>query len=369
MNRKNAKLRAVDFFCGGGGMSLGMGGAGIEIVAGIDNDPGCRETYKANHPDSRFIQADITELPIEELGEQTGISKDDDNLIFIGCSPCQHWSIITGHGDSERKKASRNSRNLLRDFHRFVDHYRPGFVVIENVRGIERNSADSGLAELRSFFDDNGYRHQSGALSVNDFGVPQTRRRFILVASRVLGSSISLPQKTGDDRPTVANAIGGKNSRRPIKAGECDPNDDLHKSPALSDTNIERLKLTKEGCDRASWHHRDDLQINAYRDRSIDFFRENYGRMAWDKPAPTITTRFTSISCGRFAHPKEHRAISLREGALLQTFPETYRFMTSSFVKTARIIGNAVPPKFAQAIGASILQQWRTYSTKRRARA
>ena len=141
MSNKNnaASLKAVDFFCGGGGMSLGMRKAGIEIVAAVDNDPMCRKTYTANHPDTLFIDADITSFDAKNLGKECGIRRSDDEMIFIGCSPCQYWSVITGRSGSTRKRTAHGSRNLLYDFLRFVDYYRPGFVVVENVRGIERH--------------------------------------------------------------------------------------------------------------------------------------------------------------------------------------------------------------------------------------
>lgn len=346
-------------------MSLGMRNAGIEIIAGIDNDPDCRETYEANHKGSSFISADVTDLPVTNLGAETGIRCNDDKLIFIGCSPCQYWSIITGRDHSGRKKSSRVSRSLLKDFQRFVEHYRPGFVVIENVRGVERNPDQSGLANLLYFFDENGYRTASGILSVNDFGVPQTRRRFILVASRVV-RPISLPEPKGK-RPCVWDAIGERKGLPPIKAGEPDLLDNLHRSPGLSEKNIKRLRKTPGGSGRRYWHNNADLQIPAYHGRSVEYFRDNYGRMSWDKPAPTITTKFFAIGCGKFGHPEQDRTISLREGAMLQTFPKSYQFRTTGFVKTARLIGNAVPPKFARAIGQSIVEQWQRSSTKRRA--
>lgn len=365
-NRNGRTLKAVDFFCGGGGMSLGMRHAGIQVVAGIDNDPACRETYEANHSGSRFIEADITRCDVERLGRKCGIRRNDDRLVFIGCSPCQYWSIITGQKGSERKKTAHGSRNLLCDFRRFVEHYRPGFVVVENVRGIKIHRQASGLDDLLNFFVCTGYKFRYDVLSTNRFGVPQTRRRFILVASRVLGE-ISLP-KPGKNTPTVRDRIGNKKRFPAIKAGECDSLDCLHKSQALSDTNLQRLKLTPEGGLREHWHRRNDLQIDAYRGKPAEFFRENYGRMAWNKPAPTITTRFYSIGCGRFGHPEENRAISLREGAALQTFPKNYHFATTDFATTGRLIGNAVPPAFARRIGASLVKQWRTSSAKRSAR-
>lgn len=349
-------LKAIDFFCGGGGMSLGMQKAGINVIAGIDNDLKCRETYEANHPHSKFIEVDITQFGVEELACRTDIAKDDDSLVFIGCSPCQYWSIITGHRDSERKQSAYGSRNLLGDFLQFVQYYRPGFIVIENVRGIDKYPDESGLAELCAFLDTANYCYKKGVLLTNHYGVPQSRKRFILMATRVLDSiTFPNPQTT---RPTVFDCIGGKNRLAEINAGECNGEDKLHRCAGLSETNIKRLMLTPEGGLRSHWQHRDDLQINAYRNKPASLFPRNYGRMAWNKPAPTITTYFHSISSGRFGHPEETRAISLREGALLQTFPMSYQFKTLGLSDTARVIGNAVPPKFAQSIGEAIVQQW-----------
>ena len=348
-------LRAADFFCGGGGMSCGLKRAGISIVAALDNDPQCQETYEANHPGVKFLSEDVKKLPVKEFGEMTGIGRNDDGMIFVGCSPCQYWSVITGKAkmESERKQKSRESRNLLRDFLSFVKFYHPGFVVVENVRGIERTPEESGLSCLLDFFDANGYGVSKAVLACADFGVPQTRRRFVLVASRVL-PDIGLP-KPGRKRPTVRDVIGALPK---IKAGETDPKDALHRAPSLSEANIARLRMTREGGTRDSWMH-SDLQIDAYRNKPLQFFRDNYGRMWWDAPAPTITTKFFALGSGRFGHPEQNRALSLREGALLQTFPKSYKFKTNVFAPTARIIGNAVPPEFARRLGASIVAQVR----------
>ena len=246
------------------------------------------------------------------------------------------------------------SENILRDFLRFVEFHRPGFVVVENVLGIGRAPEESGLSALLEFFDANGYNAQKSVLACADFGVPQTRRRFVLVASRVV-PGIHLPEP-GRKRATVREAIG---KLPKIKAGEADPHDKLHRAPSLNGTNIARLRVTPEGGSRGGWLDRPELQINAYRDKPLEFFRENYGRMSWDIPAPTVTTKFFSLGCGRFGHPEQDRALSLREGALLQTFPKAYKFKTIGFGPTARIIGNAVPPKFARCLGKSIVAQAR----------
>ena len=334
-------------------MSAGLSCAGIRVLGAIDNDPDCRETYEANHPDSKFIQADITEIRPDKLTAELGVEKNDDNLLFVGCSPCQYWSII----NSDKSK-SHKSRNLLHDFMRFVRHYRPGFVLVENVRGIKRNAKESGLEDMLHFFDNNGYKYDFDILVAAHYGVPQSRRRFVLIASRV--AEIKIP-RTGNEIAIVKDKIGEKAELPKIAAGESPPaRDSLHRSSSLSEKNIERLKLTQEGdlrCNK-SWAQ-GDLLIPAYKDKPDSYFKENYGRMAWDKPAPTITTKFFALSCGRFGHPEQNRAISLREGALLQTFPRHYKFKTKSIAATAKLIGNAVPPELARRIGKYLVEQAR----------
>ena len=344
-------IKCVDFFCGGGGMSRGLSDAGIDVVGALDNDPDCRATYEENHPDSKFVQADITKMKPSFLESELGIRKNDDNLLFVGCSPCQYWSIITGKTNSERKQKAHGSRNLLRNFLAFVKHYRPGYVLVENVRGILRNPQDSGLNGLRNFFDDNGYRWKDGVLNASLCDVPQTRRRYVLVASRVL-PVIHFPTE-GKTISRVRKHIGKLPA---IKAGEVCRKDPLHRAAGLNEKNLARVQMTPEGGSRDYWA-KSNLIIPAYKGKDISFFRENYGRMSWDNPAPTITTRFFSLSCGRFGHPEQHRAISLREGAMLQTFPKSYKFKTKSCQAIARLIGNAVPPKLAKRIGESLMEQ------------
>ena len=357
MNKHNStnNIRAVDFFCGAGGMSQGMKDAGISVIAALDNEQICGDTYMANHPNSKFIKEDIKEYEPEKLQEDVPkLKTGDDNMVFIGCTPCQHWS-----GIRHKKESSMETRNLLKDFLKFVKYYEPGFVVIENVIGIRKNEDESGLSDIYDFFDKNNYEYKSGCgtLPCKFYGVPQTRQRFIVIASRVKNINISSIKK--DDKHITLREVL-KNSKGKglsiLSPGEICPKDHLHKVSNLSEKNIQRLKLTDEGGCNRKWRDDDVLGINAYRNKPG--FYLNYGRMAWDKPAPTITTRFFSLGCGQFGHPTENRTISLREGALLQTFPHDYKFSTTSFGKTARLIGNAVPPAFAKRIGDAIMSSF-----------
>ena len=340
------KMYAVDFFCGAGGFSEGFKQAGIPVLAALDNHKACEHTYRKNHPKTQFIRRDIIGYSPQELKSFTGIGRHNDNMIFIGCAPCQYWSNIR-----HIRNKSYQSRNLLLYFCGFVEFFRPGFVVVENVTGVFKNKRDSGLNDLCTSLERHGYDISiSDVFSVKDFGVPQTRRRFLLIASRCKNRDIVLCPTT-ETPSTVRDTIG---HLKPIKAGMTDPEDPLHVAARLEWRNILRLKKTPEGGDRSSWMNDEELLINCYRDKPISYHRHNYGRMAWNKPAPTITTRFTSIGCGQFGHPKQNRAISLREGALLQTFPKKYEFPRISMEEDSRSIGNAVPPKFAKAVGKAI---------------
>jgi DNA (cytosine-5)-methyltransferase 1 len=339
-------LKAIDFFCGGGGMTYGLSMSGIKVLAGIDNDIQCKNTYEYNNPQSRFIYKDISIYSPEELENDLLLNKNDDELIFIGCSPCQFWTII-----NTDKTKSEKTKNLLADFGRFVKYFLPGFVLVENVPGLLQKSNESPLNDFLKLLESNGYNFDYGIVNMNDYGVPQSRKRFSLIASK--NYTIKLP-KPDDKGKTVKDIIGVKNGFPKIEAGIKDKTDFQHSCAGLSSVNLERLQRTEiSGGSRCDWKNENKLQLKAYIGRDIDF-KDNYGRMCWDKPAPTITTKFCSLSNGRFGHPEENRAISIREGATLQTFPKDYVFKVNSMGMAAKIIGNAVPPEFAKRLGVTI---------------
>lgn len=343
------QLKAVDFFCGAGGMSYGLARAGVKVLAGIDWDESCRKTYEGNNKPAKFLRCDISSLSPADLARHLAIRRSDDSLVFVGCSPCQFWSKM----NTDRRK-SKKSIFLLAEFERFVDWFRPGFVLIENVPGLQSKKRPSVLPPFKKFLRDRGYAVAHGVVNANHFGVPQNRKRYLLIATRIT-KKLTLPRRA-KSRPYVEDCLGVANGFPSIPAGHKDKSVRLHTSAALSLKNQRRIAKTPiNGGTRESWANDPKLQIPAYKGKD-DIFRDVYGRMFWKRPAPTITTRFNSFSNGRFGHPDENRAISLREGATLQTFPKCYVFKATNQATIARQIGNAVPPVLARRIGRHLLK-------------
>lgn len=342
-------LKAVDFFCSGGGMSYGMQSAGIKILAGIDVDESCENTYKANIS-AEFIHADVFQLKEETIGKQLNLQRNDDNLVLIGCSPCQFWSII-----NTDKTKSKESKNLLIEFSRFVKYFNPGYVVVENVPGVLRRKKESGLEHFIEWLESRHYVVHFDVHNVADYGVPQNRKRFTLIANRITDNEL-YPKKTKGKKLTVRDVIGEQNGFPKISPGHRDTTEFLHTCAGLQEINIKRLALTeKDGGSRIAYADNKALAPQCHQNDKVNF-KDSYGRMWWDRQSPTITTKFFSISNGRFAHPEEDRALSLREGAVLQSFPKHYIFKTTSIANTAKMIGNAVPPKYAEAIADAIIR-------------
>lgn len=346
--QETENIKVVDFFCGGGGMSYGMQLAGLTVLAGIDYEPACKETYEANIKGAEFIKADVFDLKEKDLQKRLRLKKNDKSLVLIGCSPCQFWSII-----NTDKTKSEKSKNLLIEFQRFVKYFKPGYVVVENVPGVLRNKEESGLHDFICWLEASKYKVHFDVHNVNDYGVPQNRKRFTLIANRVTKVKIS-PVESNEKGIVVRDVLGINNGFPAISHGNRDNSDFLHTTLKLGILNQERLKFVpKDGGNRFGFADKKHLQLKCFvgRDNS---FRDTFGRLWWDKPSPTITTKFCNISNGRFVHPDEDRALSIREGAVLQSFPKDYIFKGTAIDSIARLIGNAVPPKYAKSIGLAI---------------
>ena len=340
-------MRAIDFFCGGGGMTYGLSLAGIDVIAGVDIDHAAKETYEYNNKDSVFIEHDVESLDLDIFEKQFHIRRNDNEMVFVGCSPCQYYSII-----NTDKTKSRKTMNLLGRFADFIDYYRPAFVLVENVPGII-SKKESILPAFIERLKRCGYDHISqDVVNLAYYGVPQTRKRFSLIATRLdLEVHLPYPEK---EPSLLKDYIGVNHGFPPIPAGTRDETDFNHSTNGLSEVCLRRLKKTKHnGGNRFDWADDPDLQLKCFVGRD-NCFRDTFGRLSWEKPASTITTKFYSISNGRFAHPEEDRALSVREGATLQTFPKTYVFKTNGIIPAAKLIGNAVPCEYARRLGETI---------------
>ena len=343
------RFTCVDSFSGAGGLSLGLIDAGYEIILSFDIDSKCIETLQSNpkyfkHP---AICEEIKNMLNGRLLDRISL-KRGELFLLAGGPPCQGFSVQRIGDDAD----SRNE--LVAMFGRLVDEVRPMFFVMENVSGIQGKRGIAILTELIDKMKSIGYNVNRDLLNAVDYGVPQRRKRIILVGERGdIDVKYTFPKPKGNKK-TVREAIGFL--PEPPEDGKPHPGFPLHKRDKLSERNLLRIKALKEG------QGRDYLPVELLADchkvgSNKIGHRSVYGRMAWDEAAPTITARFDSFTRGLFGHPEQQRSISLCEGALLQTFPLDFVFKGTK-IEVARQIGNAVPPKLAKAIGESIISSY-----------
>ena len=332
-----SEIHAVDLFCGIGGLTHGLARAGIAVKAGFDNDESCRYSYEVNNPGAQFVTADIGGIRREDIEPYLA---DATVRVLVGCAPCQPFSA---HNRKLRKDAD---CSLVYEFARLVQETQPDFVSMENVPGLAKHQA---FVDFRQTLELMGYHDDATIVRCSDYGVPQKRQRLVLLASR--HGPIRIPKPSADSG-TVREFI---NDLPAVRDGEAHPDDPAHITLRLTDLNKKRIQQSKPG---GTWRDWDAALLSACHRTS--YYPAPYGRMCWDDVAPTITTQFCYYSTGRFGHPEQDRAISVREGALLQTFPISYELSDNSqpFVvrDAARQIGNAVPVKLAEAIGKSIVE-------------
>lgn len=340
-------LRAIDIFAGGGGLTVGLKRAGFTVVASIECEEHAYMTYRANHPEVLALKKDVTTVLGKNLLNSIGAKRID---LLAGCPPCQGFTSLTA---KYRRDDHRNT--LIFEMSRLAREMRPSAIMIENVPGLA-NKGGSLYKELKRQLRDIGYTLTEDVMEVADYGVPQFRRRLVLVGG--LGFKIGLPKPTHSEDGTnalsrwrtVKDAIG--HMTEPITLKEAKGNDTIQQSNwhvvrTLSPENVKRMKLAKAG--KAWTSIPEALRPNCHQG-SYKGFTNVYGRMVWDQPSPTITGGCTTFSKGRFGHPIQDRTISVREAALLQTFPETYLFDTSYMEHVCNVIGNALPCDFAEVL-------------------
>jgi DNA (cytosine-5)-methyltransferase 1 len=335
-----SRVACTDLFCGAGGLTHGLIQAGIPVVAGIDVDEACRYPFETNN-NARFISKDIKNVKPADLKKLYG---DAEIRILAGCAPCQPFSAY-----SQRYDTLTSPRwPLLYQFARLIKSVRPDVVTMENVPLVEKHAVfDDFVTTLRRL----GYSVWQGVVDCTQYGLPQTRRRMVILASLI--GPIELIAPTHEKPRTVKEAIGKLSA---IEAGSAHEDDAFHMSSRLSDLNLERIRASRPGGTWRDWPKR--LVAECHRKETGRTYPGVYGRMTWDDPAPTITTQFYGFGNGRFGHPEQDRGISLREGAILQGFPKDYAFVPEGgpthFKVLGRMIGNAVPVVLGEAIGQSI---------------
>ncbi len=336
-------IEVIDLFCGAGGLTCGLRKSGLNVKAGFDIDGICKYPYEVNNH-AKFICKDIRNVTPQEVKE---LYSNNSIKVLAGCAPCQPFSQMTKKYKNSQSKDEKY--NLLLEFGRLVKGILPDIISMENVPEIRKTSI---FKEFLDILETNGYKVDYKVVYCPDYGIPQNRRRFVLLAAK---EQISLIAKTHskENYRTVRDTIS---NLPPIGNGEICPTDILHQTAKLSDINLKRIRSSKPGGTWYDWP--EELRCNCHKKESGKTYASVYGRMEWDKIAPTMTTQFYCYGTGRYGHPEQDRALTLREGALIQTFPIEYQFVDPNKAFTlkevAREIGNAVPVRLGEIIGESI---------------
>lgn len=338
-------IRGVDLFCGAGGLTHGLEEAGVDMRLGVDIDPECAYPYAENNGAS-FLEQPVEDTTGTDLSQAFG---DAPFRLIAGCAPCQPFSSYSQGWSSPRDKRW----HLLKHFSRLVREARPNLVTMENVPRLERERV---FTRFVGSLKDEGFKVSYHVVCCSDYGVPQRRARLVLLASKFGPISMIRPTTPGARRVSVRKAIG---DLPVLAAGEVCAIDSMHQACELSPLNLRRIRVSKPG---GTWHDwGGHLVARCHRKSTGRSYASVYGRMVWDKPSPTITTQYYGFGSGRFGHPEQDRAISLREGAILQSFPKAYRFFLeegrpASRKTIGRLVGNAVPVSLGRAIGRSIVR-------------
>lgn len=338
----NSVIEAVDLFCGVGGLSYGLKQAGIDVRGGFDVDVACRHPYEQNIG-ATFFRNDVGQVKRDDISR---LYSPTSVRLLAGCAPCQPFSSYS----NGRKSKTDPKWPLLYQFARLIRELKPELITMENVPNVVKHKVyDDFVETLRQA----GYFVWAETVKCQDYGLPQTRTRHVLLASLLAPIFLIPPTHKGMQR-TVREMIA---HLPPIAAGETHADDPLHKAAGMLPLNLERIKASKQGGTWRDWPK--ELVAACHNKQSGKTYPGVYGRMSWEAPSPTMTTQCYGFGNGRFGHPEQDRAISLREAAILQSFPENYTFTDPkapiSFTAVGRMIGNAVPPRLGEIIGLSLL--------------
>ena len=339
----NTKIlgEVVDLFCGVGALSHGLKKSGLSIIAGYDTDRRCKYAFEKNN-NADFFARDVSKLQPDEIRRHFSGSVPS---ILAGCAPCQPFSSYKHRYEEDPRW------DLVKSFSKLAVAVRPDFVTMENVPALLKYKNGDVFNDFRDRLQEAGYTVEWSIAKCEEFGVPQKRRRLVVIAS--LGTELPPLAPTHTTPISVKDAIGNLPK---ISAGTPNKDDPMHVSASLSDLNLRRIKASRAGGTWRDWPF--DLRAACHQKPSGKTYPGVYARMDWEKPSPTMTTQCYGFGNGRFGHPEQDRAISLREAAILQSFPSKYEFYAPGekpiFTELGRWIGNAVPVKLAEAIGNNI---------------
>jgi DNA (cytosine-5)-methyltransferase 1 len=346
---EQSHISGVDLFCGVGGLTHGLSSAGIDVKLGVDLDPACRFPLEENNK-TKFLQADVSKLEAADVLDAFG---DSNITLLAGCAPCQPFST---YSQTKGNRKVHKDWGLLKSFSSLVLAVRPTLVTMENVPPLIKQDIFNDFVKA---LKNSGYYVDSRIVNGTEIGLPQTRKRLVLIAS-LLGP-IELSEQNMP-KVTVRDVI---KDLRPIEAGTSDKTDRLHVSASLSPLNLARIRHSKPGGTWRDWPK--ELVAACHAKDSGSTYSSVYGRMQWEEPSPTITTQCFGFGNGRFGHPEQDRAISLREAAIIQSFPEDYAFVPDNkpvnFNTLGRLIGNAVPVRLGEYIGEQLVQHVGTYES------
>lgn len=338
-----SSISVVELFCGAGGLTHGFEKAGLPVIVGYDIDPACKFPYEHNNK-SKFILKSVEEVNGFELDRYF---VDDSIRVLAGCAPCQPFSSY-----SRRYRDKESKWKLLQDFARLISECKPEIVSMENVLQLKHHSV---FKEFLQTLKDLNYYIEPYEVNCLNYGIPQSRQRLVLLASKFDKIELIAPTHNPENYKTVRETIGHIES---LAAGQASKTDRLHQCCKLSELNLRRIRASKPGGTWRDWSQ--ELIAECHVKTTGKTYPAVYGRMEWDKPSPTITTQCFGFGNGRFGHPEQDRAISLREAALLQTFPQKYEFVAPNepvmFKHIGRLIGNAVPVRLGEIIAQSILR-------------
>ncbi|AWX98710.1 DNA (cytosine-5-)-methyltransferase [Marinomonas primoryensis] len=339
---------AVDLFCGVGGLTHGLQQSGVNVVAGYDLDADCRTPYEENNK-AKFIRANVTELDATQLKIHF---KGASVKLLAGCAPCQPFSNYT------QGKAKDERWELLSHFSKIASELSPELITMENVPELIKHDVFTNFVQTLA---SHGYHVWHKVVSCPEYGIAQKRKRLVLLASKLGEISLAPPTHQPDNFVTLIDVIGNLPK---LDAGMVNQADFLHRSAGLSEINLARIKASIPGGTWKDWP--EELLANCHKKSTGKTYTSVYGRMKWSDLSPTITTQCYNYGSGRYGHPTQHRAISLREAAMIQSFPETYKFtedfVSYSLTSIARMIGNAVPVRLAKVIGDSLISHVKAHS-------